>query len=211
MFFKKRSNQQHFFTAFFRAIVSVANQRFVFVLGALAFFHPPGFFLPGHVAFVCFSMVFLHTPPALGASTRSQHGKQSCRNGNFRFLSIFSAFRHVKLHSSCHFFLMFSLVLGQRPDGSRIVLARPHGRPLRVGTLQFRNVFLTFGATSRVRTVVFQFLGPTQWYHFQASTSRLFLFFEFQPATVVQSPRVQAVAAPQVEPSDDSSSASDGQ
>ena len=167
-----------------------------------------------------FQLCLLHTPLALGASTRNQQCKQACRGCSFRFLpsvyihpkcAVYPDFWQVMSLSNWSFFLMFSLVLGQRPDGSRIVLARPHGRPLRVGTLQFRNVFLTFGATSRVRTVVFQFLGPTQWYHFQASTSRLFLFFEFQPATVVQSPRVQAVAAPQVEPSDESSSASDGQ
>ena len=106
---------------------------------------------------------------------------------------------------------MFSLVLGQRPDGSRIILARPHGRPLRVGTLQFRSIFLSFGNSSRVRTVVFQFLGSTAWFRLQASTSRLYLFFEYQPATVVQSPRVQDVAADSVEPSDVSSSESDGQ
>ena len=73
------------------------------------------------------------------------------------------------------FCFMFSLMIGQRPDGSRVLLSRPHGTTQRVGTQAFRALFLSFGNSSRVRTVVYSFAGPVDWYHPQRTKSRLFV------------------------------------
>ena len=91
---------------------------------------------------------------------------------------------------------MFSLVIGQRADGSRVLLSRPHGTTQRIGIPPFRAVFLAFGNTNQIRTLIFQLVGPESWYQLQISNSRIFLFFSYQPATVVPSPRVQAVPRP---------------
>ena len=106
---------------------------------------------------------------------------------------------------------MFTIVIGSRPDGWRIILSRPHGTVLRVGTLPFRNIFLAFGPASSIRTNIYTFVDPVDWHPCKFSTSRVYLFWIYQPATVVPSPRVQRVqrTLSPTSPTDVSSSASE--
>ena len=97
--------------------------------------------------------------------------------------------------SSC-FTFMYSVVIGHRADGSRVLLTPPCGTNRNIGS-PFRAVFLAFGGTNRIRTTIFQLVEPIDWHRFQVTNSRIFLFFSYQPATVVPSPRVAAVARPE--------------
>ena len=120
-----------------------------------------------------FSAPLFHSARQVGINSVIMHSVGSGHAFSLKHMFFSSA---GPCHGVILFQFMFALVLGQRPDGSRVLLARPHGRPLRVGTPAFRNLFLPFGSSSRVRTVVFQFVGPTDWYRLQATTDRLFFF-----------------------------------
>ena len=129
-------------------------------------------------------------------------------------LSAFFCFNHfVNIHAQStmfrHCFLMFSIVIGQRPDGSRVLLNRPHGTAQRVGSPLFRALFLSFGGSNRIRTVIYTFAEPVDWFQLRVSHSRIYLFFTYRPPTVVPSPRVAVVARPPAVTDSDSSAASD--
>ena len=116
-------------------------------------------------------------------------------------LSAFFCFSHFgNIHAQStmfrHCFLMFSIVIGQRPDGSRVLLNRPHGTAQRVGSPLFRALFLSFGGSNRIRTVIYTFAEPVDWFQLRVSHSRIYLFFTYRPPTVVPSPRVAVVARP---------------
>ena len=103
----------------------------------------------------------------------------------------------IPVFSQLTFFgFMYAIIIGTRPDGSRVLLNRPHGTALRVGTPVFRAIFLSFGASRRIRTIIYTFVEPSEWYQLQIAHSRIFLFFDFQPPTVVLSPRVERVPLP---------------
>ena len=116
-------------------------------------------------------------------------------------LSAFFCFSHLgDMHAQStmfrHCILMFSIVIGQRPDGSRVLLNRPHGTAQRVGSPLFRALFLSFGGSNRIRTVIYTFAEPVDWFQLRVSHSRIYLFFTYRPPTVVPSPRVAVVARP---------------
>ena len=92
---------------------------------------------------------------------------------------------------------MLSLSLGARADGSIVLLARPHGTPHRVGTLQFRVIFLTFGRHRVPRTCIFSFLTPLDWHRFISTNGRLFLFLTLFSSSAVATPRVAPSPAPE--------------
>ena len=104
---------------------------------------------------------------------------------------------------------MYAIIIGTRLDGSRVLLNRPHGTALRVGTPVFRAIFLSFGASRRIRTIIYTFVEPSEWYQLQIAHSRIVLFFDFQPPTVVLSPRVERVPLP-ASPEAQSSVSEDG-
>ena len=108
-----------------------------------------------------------------------------------------------------HFCFMYAIIIGTRPDGSRVLLNRPHGTALRVGTPVFRAILLSCGASRRIRTIIYTFVEPSEWYQLQIAHSRIFLFFDFQPPTVVLSPRVERVPLP-ASPEAQSSVSEDG-
>ena len=83
-----------------------------------------------------------------------------------------------------------------RPDGSRVLLARPHGTPHRVGTLQFRVIFLTFGRHRVPRTCIFSFLHTLDWNRLISTNARLFLFLTCFTSSAVTTPRIEPVPAP---------------
>ena len=115
---------------------------------------------------------------------------------------------HVSMFiSTVVFCCMLSLRIGTRPDGSAVVLARPHGRPSRVGSLEFRAVFLTFGRHRTPRTCIFIFLYMLEWHSFISSNGRLYLFLTCFSSSAVTTPRVEPVptqiaSAPASEDSD---------
>ena len=91
---------------------------------------------------------------------------------------------------------MSSIFLGRRPDGSSLILARPHGTPARVGTVRFRSIFFALGPDRRIRSCILLHLGQLDWRHLRNSNARLLLLFEYSSASAVQSPQVQRVRAP---------------
>ena len=91
---------------------------------------------------------------------------------------------------------MSSIFLGRRPDGSSLILARPHGAPTRVGTVRFRSIFFALGPDRRIRSCILLHLGQLDWRHLRNSNARLLLLFEYSSASAVQSPQVQRVRAP---------------
>ena len=97
-----------------------------------------------------------------------------------------SCYQQFQLISFC---FMFSLVLGSRADGSRVILSRPHGSAERCGTWQFREVF--FRGARQLRTVIRSYLGSFYWYTLQSTNARLYLWFSIQSVTAVTSPRVE--------------------
>ena len=127
-----------------------------------------------------------------------------------RFRYFFSQMLQFQFGFSVHHFcFMYAIIIGTRPDGSRVLLNRPHGTALRVGTPVFRAIFLSFGASRRIRTIIYTFVEPSEWYQLQIAHSCIFLFFDFQPPTVVLSPRVERVPLP-ASPEAQSSVSEDG-
>ena len=114
------------------------------------------------------------------------------------FVHVFPACCHPSVCIHRHFSLlcMSSIFLGRRPDGSSLILARPHGTPTRVGTALFRSVFFALGPDRRVRSCILIHLGPVDWRQLRNSNARLLLLFEYSSASSVQSPPVQRVQAP---------------
>ena len=112
----------------------------------------------------------------------------SCRH------MVFSGVQHqqvlfmLSFFKFCFAFLMLSLNLGARPDGSRVLLTRPHGAPTRVGSQTFRVIFLTFGGHRTPRTCIFSFLSASDWHTFLStrltvSFSDLFFFISSHNTT----------------------------
>ena len=91
---------------------------------------------------------------------------------------------------------MLALNIGARADGSTVLLARPHGAPHRVGSLQFRVIFLTFGRHRVPRTCIYSFLTTLDWHRFISTTGRLFLFLTVFTSSAVATPRVAQISAP---------------
>ena len=85
-------------------------------------------------------------------------------------------------------FCMSSVVLGARADGSKVILARPHGTTHRSGDPGFREIF--FRARRSVRTVIYNYLGGASWLALKRSCARLFIWFSIQSVSAVTSPRV---------------------
>ena len=106
---------------------------------------------------------------------------------------------------------MLAVNIGARADGSTVLLARPHGAPHRVGSLQFRVIFLTFGRHRVPRTCIYSFLTPLDWHRFISTNGRLFLFLTVFTSSAVATPRVAQISAPAspVASSGDSDSDSD--
>ena len=118
--------------------------------------------------------------------------------------NIFSGSMFTHVCCNC----MIALALGLRPDGSRLLLSRPHGTPNRVGSQTFRVIFLSIGRHRTPRTIIFGFLDSSEWNIFLASNARLYLFLTCFSSSAVGTPRVAAVPAPDspVESSEESDS-----
>ena len=158
------------------------------------FFHRSGIFIPSALGSHCTYLVF---SPFWFFRFLVGFNPAFPRGGAC-FILVFPACCHPSVCIHRHFSLlcMSSIFLGRRPDGSSLILARPHGTPTRVGTALFRSVFFALGPDRRVRSCILIHLGPVDWRQLRNSNARLLLLFEYSSASSVQSPPVQRVQAP---------------